>query len=66
MSVSTAILFLAACACDMQKVSRGMYTSQVYIVSGANLFLFFIGKEWTDMAAPWAAHIGSIKITSVV
>ena len=35
-----------------------MYTHNA---SWANMFLFFIGKEWASMAAPWGAQIWSKK-----
>ena len=34
----------------------------VYIMSRANFYLLFIGKEWTNMAAPWEARIQCQKM----
>ena len=33
------------------------HIAMVCIISWANLFLLFIGKEWINMAAPWGAQI---------
>ena len=52
MAMSAAIL--------TKSVTSGMHeecVAGVCIASLANLFLFFIGKEWTNMVAPRGAQV---------
>ena len=57
--MSAAILCLAACVCViMNKVSN---VAQVSVMSRGNVFLLFIGREWTNMAIPWGAQAWSEK-----
>ena len=47
--------------------AKAMKTEVYYMMSWANLFfffLFFIGKEWTNMAVPWWAPIWNKKSVS--
>ena len=42
--------------------TRSVRGTEVYIMQWANLFLLFISREWTNMAAPWGAQIWSKSI----
>ena len=51
MAINIAILCLPL---SVTLWARATEATEVYIMN--QLFLFFVGKAWTDMAAPWDAQ----------
>ena len=58
MTVSAAILCPTACVSDV--MNKASVLARVLNILWANLFLLFLSKEWSNMAAPWGAQIQSM------